>query len=335
MSQWITFILASFILSLQLGKAFMKTFLEQNVSRLKDGVVKSNYNHKLTGTPQYYYSNLNGPYTYAFGYEVNDKASGNIQFRDERKYANDTVEGSFGYVQPDKSLIVTHYFTNRSHGYSSRTEVIKPGSEFKSQSLNITTIYDKSFEKNNTSPTDQVNIKLNLTDILLPVEPIKKEYGINLNPATLEREIINHVVLDAIDESMSLEGVTKPKKSFNNLQIKPVHKFLPADFPIIPFQLPVNKKYRKDNSSIRSDSTESNELKEIISENSQIYEPHNLTNFTDNNFELNSSNLSKKVSNLSTMSVSEKANFNWYENIIKYNRKKYLDALEFKNKKSQ
>lgn len=179
---------------------------------------------------------------------VNDKANGNIQFRNESKYDNNTVQGSYGYVQPDQSLIVTHHFTDRADDYSGQVKVMKTGGEVSSQTINRTKINGKDVEENVTSIVDQMNTELNLTDVLLPVEPIKAKDGINLNPAKLEKELINPVVLETLNGTLPMEGITKDEKGFDNLQAKPVHKFIPTGFPIIPFQFPINEKSVTNNS---------------------------------------------------------------------------------------
>lgn len=65
---------------------------------------KSNNNVKL------------GPGTYAFGYEIDDAASGNKQFRNEERLRNGTVQGSYGLVLPDGTISITKYVAD-ANGY--------------------------------------------------------------------------------------------------------------------------------------------------------------------------------------------------------------------------
>ncbi|XP_028030362.1 larval cuticle protein 1-like [Bombyx mandarina] len=49
--------------------------------------------------PIYYVRNVNGsPGTYSFGYDILDPNTGNSQYRNEERYPNGTVTGSYGYV---------------------------------------------------------------------------------------------------------------------------------------------------------------------------------------------------------------------------------------------
>ncbi|XP_066908380.1 adult-specific rigid cuticular protein 15.7 [Halyomorpha halys] len=57
----------------------------------------------------YYTPDLNGPGTYTFGFDMEDAKSGNVQYRVEEKYANGTVVGSYGLVEPDGNVKVVEY----------------------------------------------------------------------------------------------------------------------------------------------------------------------------------------------------------------------------------
>ncbi|KAL3283023.1 hypothetical protein HHI36_006180 [Cryptolaemus montrouzieri] len=65
----------------------------------------------------YNYREPEGQGTYAFGYDIEDPDTNNIQFRNEEKLSNGSVVGSYGYLQPTGDAFVVKYIADEG-GYS-------------------------------------------------------------------------------------------------------------------------------------------------------------------------------------------------------------------------
>ena len=63
-----------------------------------------------------FFGHIKGPGTYAFGYEIEDAATGNVQFRDEQRHRNGSVTGSYGVLLPNNILHITRYIADH-RGY--------------------------------------------------------------------------------------------------------------------------------------------------------------------------------------------------------------------------
>lgn len=305
---------------------------------------------------------LLGPNTYAFGFEVNDTVSGNIQFRDERRYANGTVEGSHGYVRPDGTVMVTHFLADSERGYLSQSQNFAPGNEAKWQENWPTKrpeiLMEKPMETVQSTVFYDDKEKLNLTSILLPVEPIKEEHGIDLNPPKLEKELVNPVVLEVINGEAPLVANSKVKDKEGVVGFETVNNFIPSDFPIVPFELPQEDLKLNLTGSLLSDKpmpvikqTEvmkqmhkydtqklNNAEKMIVAvDNSESTSGEKYVKSKENNAEkslpntaiksiaTNEEHENKTMPQAKAISIDE--NINWYDKVIKQTRQGYLENI--------
>ncbi|KAL7050657.1 hypothetical protein ACKWTF_004165 [Chironomus riparius] len=81
---------------------------------------------RLTHAEYPYYNIMapDGPGTYAFGYEIEDAPTGNVQFRDEQRHKNGSVTGSYGVLLPNNVLHITRYIADHL-GYRASSETKK------------------------------------------------------------------------------------------------------------------------------------------------------------------------------------------------------------------
>ncbi|XP_075160763.1 uncharacterized protein LOC142233647 [Haematobia irritans] len=219
----------------------------------------------------YYRHNIYGPNTYAFGFEVNDKASGNIQFRDEQRYGNGSVKGSYGYVRPDGSVSITHFMANPEQGYLSQTQNFEPEDKRKWlenwPTKKPSILMDKPLETIQPQVKYDEGEKLNLTSVLLPVEPIKAEHGIDLNPPDLEKELVNPAVLEVINGDVPL--VANDGKKAHEIGFSTFNAFIHPDFPIITLELPNNQEGKGSSNNDEKPSSKSNKYNEQKVNNSE------------------------------------------------------------------
>ncbi|KAM7354924.1 uncharacterized protein ACRADG_001220 isoform 1-T1 [Cochliomyia hominivorax] len=333
--------------------------LDQTYSKTLGVPIKNDDGEQKNPITTYYRHNIFGPNTYAFGFEVNDKVTGNIQFRDERRYANGTIQGSYGYVRPDGSVMVTHFMADREMGYLSQSQNFQPGDEPKWQenwpTKKPNILMEKPLESIQPTVVYDDQEKLNLTSVLLPVEVIKEEHGLDLNPPDLEKELVNPVVLEVINGEVPL--VTENKKKQNSLGFETVHQFIPPDFPIVPFELPHEEQEKEDVKLNVNEDLGTKPVHILETTNGDKYDQQKINNSektltldeeeaTDNDkyvksqgnndekslpteaINIKANNKSDTASIPQARSINFNKNSDWYDKIIRQTRHQYLDTVQ-------
>ncbi|XP_018561041.1 larval cuticle protein 1-like isoform X2 [Anoplophora glabripennis] len=87
----------------------------------KSAPVGEQYRTTLAEWTDYNAFEPQGPGTYSFGYDIEDPEKDNIQFRDEERFPNGTIKGSYGYLRPDGMVQIVHY-TADENGYRAKFE---------------------------------------------------------------------------------------------------------------------------------------------------------------------------------------------------------------------
>nr|XP_018910317.1 PREDICTED: extensin-2-like [Bemisia tabaci] len=96
----------------------------------------------------------NGPSTYEFGYDLEDRKTFNIQHRKEERHPNGTVTGSYGLLEPDGSIRMVHYIADE-HGYRALVEKADNNS---TKSIDAAGIEDKLEPIKHLSDEDLIHI---------------------------------------------------------------------------------------------------------------------------------------------------------------------------------
>ncbi|KAH1013875.1 hypothetical protein HUJ04_002802 [Dendroctonus ponderosae] len=65
-----------------------------------------------------------GPDTYAFGYDINDPDTENVQFRDEERKPDGSVVGKYGWLGMDGTAYIVNYVAD-SRGYRASVDTVQ------------------------------------------------------------------------------------------------------------------------------------------------------------------------------------------------------------------
>ncbi|KAL5290268.1 hypothetical protein ACFFRR_009920 [Megaselia abdita] len=185
----------------------------------------------------YLFQNPNGPETYAFGYEIKSSLNNNVQFREEEKFGNGTIQGSHGYARPDGYVSITYYTADESGFHSAvesfmdpnfssiiKTEVDKGKATTHAPSI-ITTDYGLMEGRDTISQS----IK----------DSIYNQHGIDIDDASSTEGIKNlhPKIASVINGEVSLTS-----KNTDDIQgEQKIGFFIPDSFHLSAFELPTNK----------------------------------------------------------------------------------------------
>ncbi|KAL7732889.1 hypothetical protein ACLKA6_006011 [Drosophila palustris] len=163
-------------------------------------------------TSNYFLHQPYGPNTYAFGYEVDDAETGNVQFRDERRYLNGSIEGSYGFVRPDAHIQVTRYKADANGGYLAHSQSYAPGDQ------QVKTVWPtklpellRETHKMAPPPTNiswdaqsHLNVSVDKVEDAVAKE-LKQQHGLDLNHINVEQDVLQPAVLDIINGKTPLK----------------------------------------------------------------------------------------------------------------------------------
>ncbi|XP_052846041.1 uncharacterized protein LOC128258456 isoform X1 [Drosophila gunungcola] len=175
-----------------------------------------------------------GPNTYAFGYEVDDPQTKNSQFREEKRFVNGSIQGSYGYARPDGRIEVTKYRANEDGGYSAQIETFKAGDErvravWPTERPDILVERSKTESPSNVTWDPKSHLNVSVSHVADHVaQQLKEQHGLDLNHIDVTKDLLKPAVLDVIQGKAPAKGL-------------PVQNLIPQQFPIVPFQLPADQ----------------------------------------------------------------------------------------------
>ncbi|RVE52464.1 hypothetical protein evm_002858 [Chilo suppressalis] len=173
-------------------------------------------------SPSYYFTNIDGyPGTYAFGYDISDPHTGNVQFRNEERYPNGTVMGNYGYINANGQYQSYRYVAD-DKGYRVMNNLEYP------PTLRPTQVDASGFESSITWSRPK---KSKTNPNYITKLPIKKQINANnvlLPPShpIVKSDIENKL---AKDEKRFPNGTIIGKYSYTDYDGNPIHVKYYAD----------------------------------------------------------------------------------------------------------
>ncbi|KAH8339068.1 hypothetical protein KR074_002043, partial [Drosophila pseudoananassae] len=179
-----------------------------------------------------------GPNTYSFGYEINDPQTHNSQFREEKRFVNGSIQGSYGYARPDGKIELTSYTADEEKGYSAKSKTFQKEDEklkaaWPTQRPDILVERDRIDAPGNVTLDPNSNLNVSVSQVNQHVaQQLKDQHGLDLNHIDVSKDVLKPAVLDVI------QGKAPAK-------VQPVQNVIPPQFPIVPFMLPTDQETPK------------------------------------------------------------------------------------------
>ncbi|KAH8302406.1 hypothetical protein KR044_006196, partial [Drosophila immigrans] len=270
-------------------------------------------------TSNYFLHQPYGPNTYAFGYQVEDAQTGNVQFRDERRYLNGSIEGSFGYVRPDARIQVTHYKADADGGYLAHSQSYAVG-EQQVDSIWPTKLPDLLRDQHKMQPAMNVSwdpkqhLNVSVDEVEEDVaEQLKQDLGVDLFNIDVTQDVLQPAILDIVN------GKTPLKQQPNgSLAFEPLQKVLPHELPLVPFELPAAELLTRPTAA-----TATTKYDRAKSNNAEKAAPQIIESGTE---------VSDLMPPRPLVNSDASNSSDWYKQIIQANRREFLEHLPNLNK---
>lgn len=258
-----------------------------------------------------------------------------MQFRDERRYLNGSVQGSYGYLRPDALIQVTRYSADKEGGYSAHTQSYAPGDPLQDAAW-PTPLPQLLINPNQLPPAVNVtwdakshlNLSVDeLEDAL--VEELKTKHGLDLFHIDVEHDL-QPELLDIVNGKTPLREQPNGSLAFEKLQ-----HAIPDVLPLVPFQLPAEQLLTTEATQAATDTTATTTREGATTEEGGATIANKYNKAKSNNDAKAPQVAAPVTTTAGTLPpprplVNPSGNSNssdWYQQIIQANRREFLEHL--------